>query len=103
MGPDRLSSCEAFGQAVPEPHLCLIRLPTQEDLLAVSHGGKIDQTQLGVLEEASESLNLLDRGAAFFQDELGLSFQALEFLSGQSMAVFASLLADRLQGLLSFL
>jgi hypothetical protein len=103
MGLDWLSSCETFGQAVPVPHLSFIRLPTQEDLLAVSHGRKIDQTQVEVLEEASESLDLLDRGVAFFQSEFGLSFQALEFLSGQSMAVSASLLADDLQGLLSFL
>lgn len=103
MGPDRLSSCETFGHAVPVPHLCLIRLPTQEDFLAVSHGGKIDQTRLEILKNASESLDPLDRGGAFFQNGFGLSFQALEIFPGQSMAVFASLLADRLQGLLSFL
>jgi len=103
LGMNRLSACEAFGEAMPMCDLCLIRLPTEKDLPAIPEGRKIDETDVKVLEQASQGFDLLDRAVVFFQDEFGLSFEAEEFVPAESVAVAGRLLANRLQGLLSFL
>ena len=100
---NRLSTCEAFGEAVPMCDLYLIRLPAEQDLLAIPEGRKIDETYLKVLEEASQGFDLLDGIVTCFQNKFGLSFEAEEFVSAESVAVFARLLPNRLQVLLSFL
>ncbi len=83
--------------------LYLIRLPTEQNLLAIPEGRKIDKTYLKVLEKASQGFDLFDGIVTFFQNEFSLSFKAKEFLPAESVAVFARLLPNRLQVLLSFL
>lgn len=100
---NRLSTGETFGEAMPMHDLCLIRFPTEKDFPAIPEGRKIDETYVKVLEQASQGFDLLDCVVVFFQDEFGLSFEAEEFVPAESVAVAGRLLANGLQGLLSFL
>ena len=47
---NRFAAGEPFRKAVPIGNLRLIRLPTEEDLPALSQGGKVDQAQVEVFQ-----------------------------------------------------